>query len=114
MGRSAKFFKRPTRKEKEQRALNPTITPVDGGITKNKKHANVREVAKKALEQTLKEGHIADQDIDMNDSKANVKATLTEKPKEEEVEKRDYVDIYSGKRTYRKPTGKFNKRHTIK
>ncbi|KAI8575438.1 hypothetical protein K450DRAFT_261723 [Umbelopsis ramanniana AG] len=112
MGRSAKFFKRPTRKEKEQRALNPTIAPVDGGISKNKKHANVREEAKKALEQTLKEGHIADQDIDMGDTKANAETPL--KQKEEEVEKRDYVDILTGKRTYRKPTGKFNKRHTIK
>ncbi|KAG2189100.1 hypothetical protein INT44_004242 [Umbelopsis vinacea] len=111
MGRSAKFFKRPTRKEKEQRALNPTIAPVDGGITKNKKHANVREEAKKALEQTLKEGHLADQDIDMSDTKADVPAT---KQKEEVAEKRDYVDILTGKRTYRKPTGKFNKRHTIK
>jgi hypothetical protein len=110
MGRSAKFFKRPTRKEKEQRTLNPTIAPVDGGISKTKKHANVREETKKALEQTLKEGHIVDQDIDMGDTKAHLKA----EQKEEEVEKRDYVDILTGKRTYRKPTGKFNKRHTIK
>jgi hypothetical protein len=114
MGRSAKFFKRPTRKEKEQRALNPTIAPIDGGISKNKKHANVKEEVKKALEQTLKQGHVADQDVDMGDAKVKVKSAFNAKAKEGEVEKRDYVDILTGKRTYRKPTGKFNKRHTIK
>ncbi|GAB5586215.1 hypothetical protein Unana1_01115 [Umbelopsis nana] len=106
MGRSAKFFKRPTRKEKEQRSLNQTMAPVDGGISKSKKHANVREEAKKALEQTLKQAK--EQEVNGSNTSA------ASKEEETACEKRDYVDILTGKRTYRKPTGKFNKRHTIK
>jgi hypothetical protein len=114
MGRSAKFFKRPTRKEKEQRSLNQTIAPLDAGISKHKKHANVREEAKKALELTLKQAKVPDQDVDMEaSSKAESKADA-EQIEEDAGEKRDYVDILTGKRTYRKPIGKFNKRHTIK
>ncbi|CAM0142479.1 hypothetical protein VKS41_002015 [Umbelopsis sp. WA50703] len=111
MGRSAKFFKRPTRKEKDQRVLNQNITATGGGISKHNKHSNVREEAKKALEQTLHSDRVADQDIDMT---AAAKKSAADPVKEKEPEKRDYVDILTGKRTYRKPVGKFNKRHTIK
>ncbi|KAG2184725.1 hypothetical protein INT43_000638 [Umbelopsis isabellina] len=113
MGRSAKFFKRPTRKEKEQRTLNQTMTTVGSGIVKQGKHSNVREEAKKALEQTLNSNRVADQDVDMTAATAAAKMA-SNTVKEKEPEKRDYVDILTGKRTYRKPVGKFNKRHTIK
>lgn len=114
MGRSAKFFKRPTRKEKEQKTMNHTMTTAGSGIAKPGKHNNVREEAKKALEQTLNSNRVLDQDVDMTAATAAAKNASNTVKDEKEPEKRDYVDILTGKRTYRKPVGKFNKRHTIK
>ncbi|OAD76298.1 hypothetical protein PHYBLDRAFT_143278 [Phycomyces blakesleeanus NRRL 1555(-)] len=84
MGKSAKFYRRPTKKEKEGLALKKVADPA----------ASVAKRTTPTKKKTLVE---AAMDIDVP-----VKKTTTNPTKPEEKEKPDYVDLLSGKKTYKK------------
>ncbi|KAI8986395.1 hypothetical protein BDB01DRAFT_785495 [Pilobolus umbonatus] len=105
MGRSAKFYKRPSKKEKECDKIKKTVA--SGSIKKSKKTSV--STAIKALSE----------DVEMT---APIKASKSEKVQKKEdvdmmntdeikpvqqkeetpAEIPDYVDLFSGKKTYKK------------
>ncbi|KAI8979789.1 hypothetical protein BDF20DRAFT_913298 [Mycotypha africana] len=102
MGRSAKFYKRPTKKEKEGLALKQLVEP--SAIKKKAtKESKTSSIAKALIDEAMKkkETSVANGDVDMtaNESKLSAKK---EKKQKSEPELPDYVDLFSGKKTYKK------------
>ncbi|KAK9767952.1 hypothetical protein K7432_001815 [Basidiobolus ranarum] len=105
MGKSAKFFKRPNRKEKEVLKITKESEPVpskkdtlskSGGISKKVvKNATASKIAK-----TLKHKKPFDGDIEMSQMNELNKATK-QTEKASATPKRDYVDILYGKKTFK-------------
>ncbi|KAI8141754.1 hypothetical protein BJV82DRAFT_617417 [Fennellomyces sp. T-0311] len=94
MGKSAKFYKRPSRKEKESKAL---AKQSDSGVAKKGKQQDtkMRDVSTAAAAAVHKE--VASMDIDRPASK---------KQKQPKDSKPDYVDLFSGKKTYKRVPAK--------
>ncbi|KAI8371593.1 uncharacterized protein BYT42DRAFT_74362 [Radiomyces spectabilis] len=99
MGKSAKFYKRPTKKEKEGNALRKlaTTTPV---IAKKQQQQQQQPAKKTALADAIVKTDAAAMDID--DTSAKKKPTK----KTAKDEGPDYVDLLTGKKTYKKTPGK--------
>lgn len=93
MGKSAKFYKRPSKKEKESNAIKKIAEP--SAISK-------KDTTKKISvpSSLFKPKNNDDEDVDM----AIVEETKPAKKekKEKEAELPDYVDLFSGKKTYKK------------
>lgn len=91
MGKSAKFYKRPSRKEKEAIALKRAA-----GITKPKEQAKKKKEAVATATAAVKAA-ASDKQVSMD---------VDEVPKNEKKvkkeEKPDYVDLLTGKKTYKK------------
>jgi hypothetical protein len=92
MGKSAKFYKRPSRKEKEvttvKKLVEPTISKkTDKKIVVPASLLNDKEKSKPTP---------SEEDVDMDAKPTVVKKT------EKEPEKPDYVDLFSGRKTYKK------------
>ncbi|KAI8332007.1 hypothetical protein BD560DRAFT_451417 [Blakeslea trispora] len=97
MGKSAKFYKRPSKKEKEGIALKKLVEPT--AISKKKtKEAKTISVPVDMLKPQKAE---QDTDIDMD-----AKPAVKKEKKKNEAELPDYVDLFSGKKTYKKIPGK--------
>ncbi|KAI8075478.1 uncharacterized protein B0P05DRAFT_588510 [Gilbertella persicaria] len=96
MGKSAKFYKRPSKKEKEGIVLKKLVEP----STISKKKEKTISIPADMFKPQKTEN--ASEDIDMTEN--------TSKPKKEKKEKQpelpDYVDLFSGKKTYKKIPGK--------
>lgn len=91
MGKSAKFYKRPTKKEKEGQALKKLAEP--SVISKNKtKNSIVLQAAQAAL------ANKDQMDLDKQPEKPKQEKKKTDIP--------DYVDLFSGKKTYKKVPAK--------
>lgn len=99
MGKSAKFYKRPSKKEKEGLAVKKIVEPVISkrGTSKPKINvpaAMVQDIRKPAAAKKSEE--------DMEDEvKPKVVEKEEQKP-EKEQEIPDYVDLFSGKKTYKR------------
>lgn len=105
MGKSAKFYKRPSKKEKEGLTVKKLVSePVIGKKAgKNSK----KFVVPASLTQSTKKEKLtvanADQDVDMTAAEVQTPETSDEKKdKKKEAELPDYVDLFSGKKTYKK------------
>lgn len=112
MGKSAKFYKRPTKKEKEGLAVKKLVDP--SAITKNKRNGgkvavlegeatkNIK-VSPSMFEKKKAAAAAPKEDVDMMEedvapvSKKEAKAAARERK-----ELPDYVDLFSGKKTYKK------------
>ncbi|GAA5798881.1 hypothetical protein HPULCUR_004288 [Helicostylum pulchrum] len=99
MGKSAKFYKRPSKKEKEGLAIKKIVEPV---ITKrgpskpkiNVPAAMVQDIRKPAVKKS-------EEDMEVDEVKPKLAEKEEQKP-EKEQEIPDYVDLFSGKKTYKK------------
>lgn len=104
MGKSAKFYKRPSKKEKEGLAVKKLVSePVIG----KKAARDTKKISVPAsLFQSTKEKPTidnADQDVDMTAAEIQTpEASDKKKDKKKEAELPDYVDLFSGKKTYKK------------
>lgn len=87
MGKSAKFYKRPTRKEKESRTLNKVADPAASVQKKTKQKSE----KKKEIVTTATVAMNVDPPVQ---KKAKKNSSDNDKP--------DYVDLFSGKKTYKK------------
>lgn len=87
MGKSAKFYKRPTRKEKESRTLNKVADPAASVQKKTKQKSG------KKMEIVTTATVAMEVDPPAN-KKVKKNASDNDKP--------DYVDLFSGKKTYKK------------
>lgn len=87
MGKSAKFYKRPTRKEKESRTLNKVADPAASVQKKTKQKSE----KKKEIVTTATVAMEVDPPVQ---KKAKKNLSDNDKP--------DYVDLFSGKKTYKK------------
>lgn len=99
MGKSAKFYKRPSKKEKEGIAVKKIVEP--SPISKNKRNSKINVPASMFQDkQQPKKKPVVKEDIDMDEEKP----TVVEEPKEEvpQGDLPDYVDLFSGKKTYKK------------
>lgn len=116
MGKSAKFYKRPSKKEKEGLAVKKLVDP--SAITKNKRHGGKMAVleggqAIKVVSPSMFEKKKAaaaaapaateDDDVNMMEEDAPVVSKKEAKAAAREgKELPDYVDLFSGKKTYKK------------
>jgi hypothetical protein len=101
MGKSAKFYKRPSKKEKEGIAVKKLVEP--SAITKNKrsKGDTINVPASMFQDKYKKPVKKVEEDIDMMEEEKPV----VEEPKKDKVPEGDlpdYVDLFSGKKTYKK------------
>lgn len=87
MGKSAKFYKRPTRKEKESRTLNKVADPASS-------------VQKKTKQKSEKKKEIVTTATAAMEVDPPVMKKVKKDPKDND--KPDYVDLFSGKKTYKK------------
>ncbi|KAG0173847.1 hypothetical protein DFQ28_002554 [Apophysomyces sp. BC1034] len=88
MGKSAKFYKRPSRKEKEGIALKKLADPAPGVAKTQKNKATAVQVAKTTITKA------AAMDVDLPVVKKKAASKVDDKP--------DYVDLLSGKKTFKK------------
>ena len=87
MGKSAKFYKRPTRKEKESRTLNKVADPASSVQKKTKqKSEKKKEIVTSAT-------------VAMEVDRPVMKKV---KKDSSDNDKPDYVDLFSGKKMYKK------------
>ncbi|KAI8890486.1 hypothetical protein K501DRAFT_281796 [Backusella circina FSU 941] len=93
MGKSAKFYKRPSRKEKEVTSVKKLVEPTISKKTDKKITVPTSLFNDKPKEKPTQ----TEQDVDMD-----AKPVVVKKKKEKEEEKPDYVDLFSGKKTYKK------------
>jgi hypothetical protein len=103
MGKSAKFYKRPSKKEKEVLAVKKIVgEPVIGKKGgKDKKISVPASLFQSTKEKSTVES--ADQDIDMTAAETqSPEVPDKKKDKKKEAELPDYVDLFSGKKTYKK------------
>lgn len=107
MGKSAKFYKRPSKKEKEGITVKKLVEP----SAISKKSSNDKKITvpasmfqdKAALKSTNKATKKIDEEEDVAmDIVEEVKPKETKKTTEKEAELPDYVDLFSGKKTYKK------------
>lgn len=90
MGKSAKFYKRPSKKQKEGLALKKMVEP--SAISKNN--------TKKTITTQAAEAILANKDLmEIDNGPEKPKKIVNEKKM---VEKPDYVDLFSGRKTYKK------------
>jgi hypothetical protein len=92
MGKSAKFYKRPSRKEKEVTTVKKLVEPTISKKTDKKIVVPASLLSDKEKSKPIP----SEEDVDMD-----AKPTVVEK-KEKESEKPDYVDLFSGRKTYKK------------
>ncbi|ORX53592.1 hypothetical protein DM01DRAFT_1374409 [Hesseltinella vesiculosa] len=101
MGRSAKFYKRPSKKQKEVTKLTKSEIkkPESGSMTK----PSVATQAAKAVAMAIDK-----QPVSVKKPQANAMEIDTPKPKTKPAdnallpEKPDYVDLFTGKKTYKR------------
>lgn len=103
MGKSAKFYKRPSKKEKEGLSIKKLIEPT--AITKKSGRDSKKiSVPTSMFPDNKKKATPApapvDQDVEMDVEEAP--AQNKNKNTEKEPELPDYVDLFSGKKTYKK------------
>ncbi|KAK4510550.1 uncharacterized protein ATC70_004981 [Mucor velutinosus] len=103
MGKSAKFYKRPSKKEKEGLAIKKLIEPTTitkKGSKDNKKiHVPASMFADKKNKDVAPPAAV-DQDVEMDTDETPNTAQKSKKEKEPELP--DYVDLFSGKKTFKK------------
>lgn len=97
MGKSAKFYKRPSKKEKEGLAIKKVVEPV---ISKKKK--NTINVPAAMVQDKAKPKKIVIEEETMELDEVITKPIVKEQKPEKEQELPDYVDLFSGKKTYKK------------
>jgi hypothetical protein len=99
MGKSAKFYKRPSKKEKEGIAVKKIVEP--SPISKNKRNSKINVPA--SMFQDKQKKKPVKEDIDMMEEEEEEKPVV-EEPKQEvpQGDLPDYVDLFSGKKTYKK------------
>lgn len=108
MGKSAKFYKRPSKKEKEglaiKKLIEPTTITKKGSKEAKKIHVPASMFADKKKKETAPAPAPAvDQDVEMDvDETSNAAQEKKKEKKEKEPELPDYVDLFSGKKTYKK------------
>ncbi|OZJ05115.1 hypothetical protein BZG36_01384 [Bifiguratus adelaidae] len=100
MGKSAKNFKRPTRKEKQNKFISKaSVQDHKEAPPKDKKSSGIsKQPAKSSVALAVKK-RVDKQPLAMaidQPAKANEKASV-----QDARPTRDYVDMYSGKRTYK-------------
>ncbi|ORZ00557.1 hypothetical protein BCR43DRAFT_485416 [Syncephalastrum racemosum] len=93
MGKSAKFYKRPSRKEKESQALSKFTTP-SPGIKKPKQSDEPKRTTTKIPTPDLTS-------MDLDSKPVQQKKKQPSKP--------DYVDLLMGKKTFKKIPAKRKK-----
>lgn len=98
MGKSAKFYKRPSKKEKEGTSIKKTAEPSPISKKSSKKVA-VNVPAAMFQDKYKKPVKKVEEDIDMDE-----KPVVVEKKPvvQEGGEVPDYVDLFSGKKMYKK------------
>jgi hypothetical protein len=107
MGKSAKFYKRPSKKEKEGIAVKKLVEP--SAISK-KSSSTTKAISvpasmfqDKAPKKITKTKVVEEEDMDMMvDNEQKVSATEDKKLTYSNGEVPDYVDLFSGKKTYKK------------
>lgn len=100
MGKSAKFYKRPSKKEKEGIAIKKIVEPVISKRGPSKPKVNVPA----AMVQDIRKPAAAkksEEDMEVDEVKPKLAEKEEQKP-EKEQEIPDYVDLFSGKKTYKK------------
>lgn len=97
MGKSAKFYKRPSKKEKESGAIKKIVDP--GAISKKDANKKISMPTSLFTKQVSKKKD-DDEDVDMTPIETTKPEKKEKKQKEEELP--DYVDLFSGKKTYKK------------
>lgn len=103
MGKSAKFYKRPSKKEKEGLAIKKLIEPTT--ITKkgNKDAKKINVPASMFADKKKKDAAPpVDQDVEMDIEETPTAQKNKKEKKEKEPELPDYVDLFSGKKTFKK------------
>ncbi|CAO3644032.1 unnamed protein product [Mucor fragilis] len=109
MGKSAKFYKRPSKKEKEglaiKKLIEPTTITKKGSKDAKKIHVPASMFADKKNKDAAAPPPPAavDQDVEMEIDETSTAAQKNKKEKKEkEPELPDYVDLFSGKKTFKK------------
>lgn len=101
MGKSAKFYKRPTRKEKQAKALSKLVDSTSGVSKKGNKKKTTEKAAAAAAAAAVAATSSTPSNSDSMDVDMPVtKKKNSTKPKEDD--KPDYVDLLTGQRTYKK------------
>ncbi|KAG2201369.1 hypothetical protein INT46_005893 [Mucor plumbeus] len=105
MGKSAKFYKRPSKKEKEglsiKKLIEPTTITKKGGRDSKKISVPASMFADNKKKTTPAPAPApVEQDVEMDIEEAP--AQKKNKKTEKEPELPDYVDLFSGKKTYKK------------
>ncbi|KAG2198825.1 hypothetical protein INT47_000741 [Mucor saturninus] len=105
MGKSAKFYKRPSKKEKEGSAIKKTVepSPISKKGSASKKAVNVPAAMfqDKYSKKSPAAKKNVEEDVDMdNQPKEVVEKKVNVLDKNGEVP--DYVDLFSGKKMYKK------------
>ncbi|GAN09150.1 hypothetical protein MAM1_0247c08672 [Mucor ambiguus] len=107
MGKSAKFYKRPSKKEKEglaiKKLIEPTAITKKGGKETKKIHVPASMFADNKNKDVAPPPAAVDQDVEMDvDQSLNATQKNKKEKKEKEPELPDYVDLFSGKKTFKK------------
>ncbi|CEP16126.1 hypothetical protein [Parasitella parasitica] len=103
MGKSAKFYKRPSKKEKEGLAIKKLVEPTTISKKSSRDTNKINIPASVFADKKKKTTTLSsvDQDVEMDIEEAPVQKKK-EKKKEKEAELPDYVDLFSGKKTFKK------------
>ncbi|KAI9354928.1 hypothetical protein BD770DRAFT_391718 [Pilaira anomala] len=98
MGKSAKFYKRPSKKEKEGLAIKKVVEPVISKKKKNTINVPAAMVQDKAKPKKI----VVLEEETMELDEVITKPAPKEQKPEKEQELPDYVDLFSGKKTYKR------------
>ncbi|KAI8647343.1 hypothetical protein BD408DRAFT_479159 [Parasitella parasitica] len=103
MGKSAKFYKRPSKKEKEGLVIKKLIEPTAISKKSSRDTKKINAPAYMLIDKKNKTitPTSADQDVDMDIEETPAQKNK-EKKKEKNAELPDYVDLFSGKKTFKK------------
>lgn len=101
MGKSAKFYKRPSKKEKESITVKKLVEP--SAISKKSTKKVVSVPASMFQDKSVKAKKIVkEDDVAMDIEEEVVSKKQEEHNQQPEGELPDYVDLFSGKKTYKK------------
>lgn len=100
MGKSAKFYKRPSKKEKEGISVKKIVEPSPISKRGPSKSRAINVPAAMFQDKYKKPVKKVEEDVDMEEEKPAVVVPENKPVKEGEIP--DYVDLFSGKKMYKK------------
>jgi anti-sigma28 factor (negative regulator of flagellin synthesis) len=99
MGSSAKFYKKPTRKQKEKQSEISKVKSTPESSVNTTLNKAISKRKRKKVDQIKKQVNRADLEIDQ----VSPYPRLNDRRLDDLKGRKDYVDVFSGKKTYKSP-----------